>query len=114
MMDTIGKLKQIRDYMNSSPFPKPEFGDACDEAIKALDHKQFSKHKIEVLEQENEILTKRSQWALEEIVKYEKALEIMSDKILGCSGCPNDSIEKRCNRNDCKIWAKYQAGLDVD
>ncbi|WP_019555220.1 hypothetical protein [Propionispira raffinosivorans] len=51
MMDTIGKLKQIRDYMNSSPFPKPEFGDACDEAIKALENQQKYEIPLTVEEQ---------------------------------------------------------------
>jgi hypothetical protein len=38
MMDTIEKLEQLREYMNSSPFPKPEFSKACEEAIKAIEN----------------------------------------------------------------------------
>jgi len=92
MMDTIGKLKQIRDYMNSSPFPKPEFGDACDEAIKALENQP----------------------------KYERALKLQAKQSTCCSsygecddcGQSDQEIEK-CIKASVDFFKK-QAGLDVD
>ena len=127
MMDTIEVLQALReigvykliDSGSLKPIMGKDYSRALDEAIKALDNKQFSKHKIEVLEQENEFLTERSQWALEQIVKYEKALLEMT-QYFRCNrikGLYLSEEECRKYKSCAECLSKYfknQVGLEAD
>ena len=127
MMDTIEVLQALREIgvykLIDSGSLKPSMGKdysrALDEAVEALDNKQFSKHKIDVLEQENEFLTKRSQWALEQIVKYENVLIEMT-QYFRCKRIKGLYLsEEECHKyKSCaECLSKYfkkQVGLEAD